>query len=414
MKHHVLNSWKKWPLLLAVALFFCAYTIHKPAVKQTNSVVSVPMDNVRALFPKAHHVESISEKTFDYAVFDASSNRIGEVALSKPFSDKLRGYTAQVHFAIGIKDDKVVGISLLPNEETPGFIDMIKEAGFFDSWNGLSVAQAASKQVDAVSGATFTTTAVKKAMQSKCEAIAAIAAAEAHERTDPLRIALDAALYLFLAFSLLAFLSKRVARHRVPLLIASVVVMGFACGISISMFMIKGWMVNGLDVVATPAMAILLVLSVALPLFTNKNYYCQYACPYGALQALAEKINRSHVKLHIPHKIAHNLRHCRDVYFLFFLLIALLGTTWDLSRFEPFTAFLVKSASLSALIIGGAFFALSFFLTRPWCNYFCPTGYFLELARKPFHAKKKAKGHVEVPEKKQAAAARVADESAAG
>ena len=45
----------------------------------------------------------------------------------------------------------------------------IEENGFFNSWNGLTVKQAKKKQVDTVTGATFTSRAVIQSVQAALE-----------------------------------------------------------------------------------------------------------------------------------------------------------------------------------------------------------------------------------------------------
>ena len=70
------------------------------------------------------------------------------------------GYNGTTPLKIYIKDDKIQKIEALPNEETPRFFDMVK-TGLLNKWNGMTVKQAVSANVDAVTGATYSSNAVK-------------------------------------------------------------------------------------------------------------------------------------------------------------------------------------------------------------------------------------------------------------
>lgn len=74
----------------------------------------------------------------------------------------IKGYRDVTPVEIAIVDDKVVSVSLLNNHESRGYIRKITSAGFFDAWNGLSVAEAQKRQVDIISGATYSSDAIRQ------------------------------------------------------------------------------------------------------------------------------------------------------------------------------------------------------------------------------------------------------------
>lgn len=71
------------------------------------------------------------------------------------------GYNGTTPLKIYIKNDKIQKIEALPNEETPRFFDMVK-ADLLNKWNGMTVKQASEAKVDAVTGATYSSNAVKE------------------------------------------------------------------------------------------------------------------------------------------------------------------------------------------------------------------------------------------------------------
>ena len=76
----------------------------------------------------------------------------------------IEGYNGNTPLKIYIKKNKVEKIELLKNQETPKYFVKVKKA-FQDVWNGLKVKDAKAKQVDALTGATFSSEAVIKNVQ---------------------------------------------------------------------------------------------------------------------------------------------------------------------------------------------------------------------------------------------------------
>lgn len=77
----------------------------------------------------------------------------------------VQGYNGPTPLKIYIKDDKIQKIEALPNEETPGFFARVQE-NLLNKWNGMTVKQAATAEVDGVSGATYSSNAVKANVKS--------------------------------------------------------------------------------------------------------------------------------------------------------------------------------------------------------------------------------------------------------
>ena len=71
------------------------------------------------------------------------------------------GYVSPTPLKIYIKKNKVVKIEFLKNQETPKYFARVKKA-MLNKWDGLKVAEAEKLKVDGVTGATFSSDAVKK------------------------------------------------------------------------------------------------------------------------------------------------------------------------------------------------------------------------------------------------------------
>lgn len=71
------------------------------------------------------------------------------------------GYVSTTPLKIYIKKNKVVKIEALKNQETPKYFVKVKKE-MLDKWNGKKVNEALQMQVDGVTGATFSSDAVKQ------------------------------------------------------------------------------------------------------------------------------------------------------------------------------------------------------------------------------------------------------------
>ena len=130
---------------------------------QQTQTDGIDMSVVKA-FPTAKSVKKDKKWT---EVYDANNKLLGYALYSKPASDGIKGYNGETPVLIAFNAKKVVsGVYLLQNKETPKFAKKVEDAGFYKSWNGLTVKQALKKEVDVVSGATYTSKGVIQSVQA--------------------------------------------------------------------------------------------------------------------------------------------------------------------------------------------------------------------------------------------------------
>ena len=73
---------------------------------------------------------------------------------------KYHGYNGSTPVVIAIHNEHVLSVTPLPNRETRSYFNRLRRASLFNQWNGLSIDKALAKEVDAVSGATYSSEAV--------------------------------------------------------------------------------------------------------------------------------------------------------------------------------------------------------------------------------------------------------------
>lgn len=115
-------------------------------------------------FPAAKSVKKERKLT---VVYDAKNNVLGYAVYSKPASDGINGFNGETPVMIALDANKqIVSVTLLDNNETPGYVSRVIEAGLLKSWNGMKVDKARKKKVDAVTGATFSSKSIIETVQA--------------------------------------------------------------------------------------------------------------------------------------------------------------------------------------------------------------------------------------------------------
>jgi len=93
------------------------------------------------------------------------------VLYSSPYSDDIKGFNGPTPLMIALDaEGRIKQVVLLENEETPRFAQRVVDGGLYEAWNGLTPSEAIGKEVDAVSGATYTSTGVKQSLVARLKA----------------------------------------------------------------------------------------------------------------------------------------------------------------------------------------------------------------------------------------------------
>lgn len=282
------------------------------------------------------------------------------------------GYSGPTPVEITLNNDRISKIKVLKNRETPEFLGSVLNSDLLDSYKGLSLQEAASHKVDAVSGATFTSSAIIQNIHSGIEYALDNPVSET---TRPQEQSLDfkwyATLLIVLAGAIIPLYLKN-RKYRYIQLAFNVIVLGFWGGTFVSYSIMVSALTNGLGRLILVPTALMLVVAFIYPMFGKINHYCTWICPYGSLQDLASLCSKK--KITLPPYLAKYLVVFRQV--LWFALMWLLwtGLWFDWMGYEPFAAFFFRDASPIVLGIAGGFILLSVFIPRPYCRFVCPTG----------------------------------------
>lgn len=149
--------------LLTISLFAC-FTIVAQGHKKKSPPVLHEVSNkeiVQSVYPDAVKVEK--QNDYWFKIVNAKSKILGYALSSEPFCKNVIGYNNTTPVLIVTDKNRVIRkIAILSNWETPSYVIKLETKGFFNLWNGKSLAEAKKVQLDAYTGATLTAKAVKQ------------------------------------------------------------------------------------------------------------------------------------------------------------------------------------------------------------------------------------------------------------
>ena len=301
------------------------------------------------------------------------------VVNTRVLAKDVQGYGGPVPLKIHIdKDGRLIAIEAEPNAESPSFFDHAKE--LFSRWQGKTIDEAMAEDVDAVSGATFSSKAIIRNVQrglayaKQRSQWGEDGSVGALETSAPPIVALIAVL---LGAVVPLFTNNR--RLHLVQLVVNVVVLGLWTGTFVSYTLFLRLFAGGVSLSAIGTLAaplLMLIVALLYPLAGRSGHYCAHVCPFGSAQELAGKLSRR--KLRITPRVLRVLTALRNLLWGVLMALLLTGTCTAWIDYELFTAFIYSSASVWVIVLAVLFLVLSVWVPRPYCRFVCPTGALLK------------------------------------
>ena len=335
---------------------------------------------------EAHEAKALKNDTLEVTPDGAF------VVNTKPLAKDVQGYGGPVPLKIHIKDGRVAAVEAEPNAESPDFFNRAKE--LLNHWQNKSVDEALAEEVDAVSGATFSSRAIIANMQrglayakqrgqwDEDGSVGALgtSAPPIVGGEDGSVGALETgaspivALVVVLLGAVVPLFYNNRRLHLVQLAV-NVVVLGLWTGTFVSYTLFMRIFAGGVSLSAIGALAaplLMLIVALIYPLAGRSGHYCANVCPFGSAQELAGKLSRR--KLRITPRVLKLLSVLRNLLWGVLMALLLTGTCTAWIDYELFTAFLYSSASVWVTVLAALFLVLSVWVPRPYCRFVCPTG----------------------------------------
>lgn len=322
---------------------------------------------------RSHRLLGIDlDKNEEKAVETVTTGADGTVVINTTeIGGKFIGYGGPTPVEITLKDGIITKVKALPNQETPEFFGAVRNSDLLDSYNGLTLPEAAEKRIDGVTGATYTSSAIINNMKAGVSYALANDSSIVSTDNQTLGLKWYATLVIILCGAILPFVFKN-KKYRYIQLALNVIILGFWGGTFVSYSIMVSALTNGLWRVVLIPVALMLITAFIYPMFGKINHYCSWICPYGSLQELAGKCCKW--KLTVSARMAKGLTIFRQVLWFGLMWLLWTGLWFDWMGYEPFAAFFFNDASWVVLAIAATFIVLSLFVQRPYCRFVCPTG----------------------------------------
>lgn len=294
------------------------------------------------------------------------------------------GYGGNMEVAI-LTDStaNVEEIVLVDNRETYAYIQRLKDRKYFMQYKGKHLGEAfsAGHDIDVISGATISSEAISRAVQSGGHTLA-----KNYFKLQPTKIngkfkISQSVIGLIVFFLFSIFLFGRWKWLNISLLILSIAGIGIAWNNSFSISSLAKLFVGGFPNPGEDlSIYVILFFLIGGILIFSKNIYCYRICPFYGVQYILSKLSGMHLEMH-PVIVKYG-SFIKRFLLWFALLIMFLNTSPTISNFEPFAMIFslegvgIQWYILPAVIVG-ALFSPSFF-----CRYFCPAGESLNILTK--------------------------------
>ena len=313
---------------------------------------------------------------------DGGGKVTGYIFSTEGLAGGVQGYGGPM--VLGLKTDRdgtLQAVKIIRSRETPAYLDVVNE--WKSSLLGKNVFRSDGMQdVDSVSGATLTSSAVVRGVREAGTAFAAgvqggTVEPEAPSET-PAPFDYRVAVIALLLAAAAALRYSRSAAARGVFLVVCVVTAGWWLNLQYSTDHVLSLLEGALPQAGFNVGFVLVVIVPVAVLFLG-NVYCGYLCPFGAAQELIGYLGEWLTGGGPDSRVWRYVRLVK--YVLLFVLVGVFALTWDrrLTSADPLVTVFggERAVAVTLLVIG--ILLLSLVFPRFWCRALCPAGAFLSL-----------------------------------
>lgn len=332
------------------------------------------MPFVKKVLPEAQSLKIISTYPLVYEGVSRTQSykeeKIGYVVI-----DQANAYGGPIKIATGIDlKGHIIGAVIVSHNDTPSFIQIIMEHKYLDQFIGKSITEPLSitKDIDQVSGATYSSRGIAKAISQGSHAVATNQfSLDVPNEIVPFKFGPKESIILALVILMMIGVFLKIKRLRWVILIGSLIFIGFQYNTPISLANIASLFMGNFPAIRENL--VWYVFLIGIPIITfiaGKNVYCYWLCPFGALQEITAKAGGG--KLKCNRTIELRAKKIRYILVYLALLGAFLTKSPGSASYEPFAIlFGLQGFGVQWLILPVVLFT-SLFISRFWCRFFCP------------------------------------------
>lgn len=323
-------------------------------------------------YPTANTFEELSSSIF--AAKDTGGEIIGYVGI-----DEANGYGGPMRMAVAVDlTGQVIGVALVDNKETPSYLYKVFQTDFVEKLLGKTYDQPfeLGNDIDGVTSATYTSTGIANAIRQATVDIAGEQLNLPVSSESRPKIVFGLPEISLIALFAVGFLGrKRVIKNtkllRWGTMITGMILLGFIYNRPLTLSKINMFLMGYFPEWHTNLYWYLLLGGI-LFVFTadNRNPYCEWFCPFGAMQECMGAIGGAKSRVsRDQQKIIDWVQ--RGMAWLA-IVIALLLRNPGVTSYEIFgTIFQLNGSTISFAVLG-IVLIVSLFSHRFWCRALCP------------------------------------------
>lgn len=319
-------------------------------------------------------------------VLDKEGTLLGHALRTSPSQDAVFGYQGPTDIMIVLDKtaSQVVALRFRKSYDNEEYYERIlDDDDYLKLFDGASIEEVAGLDIEAagldvVSGATNTSWAIAESVSRRLR----LFLSERDRQPPPFPLSgRDIGLILLtLGGIIMSFTRLRgKVTVRVTWQIVLVLYLGFYLGDLISQALLAGWAQQGVDVLGSIGLIVLVAASFVIPWTTGHQLYCHHLCPHGALQQWMGKLPVKRLKLGA--RVQRVLSALPLLVFVLVLCSLLFGFGLNLASVEAFDAYLFQVAGWLSLTIAVVGLVGSAFIPMAYCRYGCPTGLLFKFLR---------------------------------
>lgn len=326
------------------------------------------------IFPGAERIDPVSNGSYSAWNKKSDGKLLGYVRIGEA-----DGYGGTMRIAVAVDTQGVVVNSVITDhKETYLFLRMVNRSGLLNSLKHKTYQDnlQSSNNINFVTGATITSRGIVNAIGS---ALFDVAEQDLGFTVPPLQ---KPKIIFGLAESMLIFLfvigvishNKNYRIRRVTRWISmfiGVIVFGFILNDPLTLNLINKLLLGFWPVWQVHLYWYLLIGGIVLLIiFSNRNPYCEWFCPFGAAQECFGLIGGVKVRSQLKYK--QFLKWLPRGLAWLAIMLALLFRSPAVSNYEIFSSFFKLIGSNVQFLLLGLVLIAALFLNRPWCNFLCP------------------------------------------
>ncbi|MCL3781299.1 FMN-binding protein [Prolixibacteraceae bacterium JC049] len=331
-------------------------------------------NQVTQMVPHATHYQKTGFE--QYALLtDSSQHAIAYVDVNK-----YNGFGGPLKVATAVDSlGNIVNILVVDHKETQSWFNRVMESQLIPQLKNKNYSDKfkLGKDIDAITGATYTSRAITECVKHTSRSIAV---KQYHLKAPPItkkRIKFGlpemilAILLLIGTFGINKASAKNKKRIRWLTLLTGLSVIGFGINHPLTLVDINKFLMGYFPDIHNQIYWYILVFGILLIfLTTKKNVYCTYICPFGSAQECLSLVAKARQPKRT--QLTNTLKWGRRLFVLSAILLGLIYRNPGFSSYEVYGTLFTLSGTNMAVFFLVLVLIIALFIKRPWCNFLCP------------------------------------------